>query len=142
MKERILYLNVILWFTLFIDQVTKRIAEHCLLEGELHSYLWDTLRIQYIKNTGAFLSFGSDFPEIIKLFLFILFPLIALIIGIFYIIYSKSVNNFIVGMLSLIIGGGFGNLVDRILEGKVTDLPMLALVLYAQGYGIWLISLL
>lgn len=74
------------------------------------------LRLTYVQNTGAAFSiFEGDI-----VFLIIL-TLIALIIAI-YLIISKKINSWdYLIPVSMIIGGGIGNLLDRIFRGFVVD---------------------
>ncbi len=54
-----------------------------------------------------------------KIFL-TLIPIIAMILGLVYLFLKPVSNNMLVG-LCFVIGGGVGNLFDRILYGSVTD---------------------
>src|SRR5690625_3827058 len=45
--------------TVFVDQATKSLAAQHLIRGEVHSYLFDTVRIVYAENIGAFLGLGG-----------------------------------------------------------------------------------
>ena len=45
------------------DRVTKHIAVDRLEPGERHSFLGDTVRLEYAENTGAFLGLGDSLPD-------------------------------------------------------------------------------
>ena len=103
-----------------LDQVTKRIAA-AMLRGEPgHSYLGDTIRIQYAENAGAFLSLGATLPLWARTTIFSFGS--ALLLG--YCVYSALRNEWPriaqIG-LCLIFGGGVSNLIDRIARGWVID---------------------
>ncbi len=104
------------------DQTTKRIAEQSLNGGNSHSFFYDTVRLHYIQNSGAFLSLGSHFDDVTKLFLFILLPIMFLMGASLYIVLKHHLSHTHILLSALIIGGGLGNLIDRIfLDGLVTD---------------------
>lgn len=103
------------------DQVTKRIAEKTLADEPVHSFLFDTFRLQYIQNQGAFLGFGSNFSSTTKLWLFLILPFIFLMSAAIFVSFSRKLTAFQVIMISLIVGGGISNLIDRLLQGSVTD---------------------
>src|SRR5579871_108642 len=119
-RERLLSSLLVLSFGVGFDQTTKRIAE-LTLTGSAHSYLFDTFRLQFIKNSGAFLGFGSHFSPTIKLWLFLVFPVILLALALAFLLSSKLSQAQSL-LVALIISGGIGNLIDRyLLHGLVTD---------------------
>ncbi len=104
------------------DQISKRVAKQSLEKSPPISYLGETFRLQYAENSGAFLSLGSSLSKTARTWLFTIFSgglLAALFI---YIFYNRSLDRSHVFALSLILGGGFSNLFDRIVnDGKVID---------------------
>jgi signal peptidase II len=120
-KEKILMTSFILSLSVALDQTTKRIAEQ-LLDSEVHSFFLDTMRFHFIKNPGAFLGFGANFPEIVKLFLFILLPIIFLVAALAFLFFARDLKPINRVMIALMVGGGIGNMIDRLLfDGLVTD---------------------
>lgn len=106
--------------TIGLDQATKRIAA-ALLKGEPgHSWLGDTLRIQYAENPGAFLSLGANLPPWARTAVFSFGS--ALLLG--FCLYTALRNQWPrvaqIG-LCLIFGGGVSNLIDRLARGWVID---------------------
>ncbi len=103
-----------------IDQVTKRVAAAALLGKPMHSYLGDTIRIQYTENPGAFLSLGATLPAWARTAIFSFGS--AALLG--FCVYSALRNEWPrlarVG-LCLIFGGGVSNLIDRLARGTVID---------------------
>ena len=69
--ERLLMLSMVVSASVGCDQITKRIAEHSL-ENKSYSFLFDTLRLHHIKNTGAFLGAGANYNSSLKFILFII----------------------------------------------------------------------
>lgn len=103
---------------IFLDQITKIAVRHFMVLGQSISVIGDLFRITYVQNPGAAfsLSFGSEATNRI-LFSIISFIMIFVIV----ILFKKSVTKWEKIAYSLIIGGAFGNLIDRILLGSVTD---------------------
>jgi signal peptidase II len=104
------------------DQVSKDIAKENLKYSEPISYFGNTFRLQYAENSGAFLSLGSELSENIRTYLFT-FVSGGLLVGLLlYILVNHQFSWRQVIALSLILGGGSGNLLDRILnDGHVID---------------------
>ncbi len=107
--------------TIFIgcDRVTKVIAKDNLVYGEPISYFHDTFRLQYVENTGAALSLGDNLPKAISFWLLSMFPLAVLIGAFIYVITRlNKMNRLMLFSYSLIIAGGLGNIIDRILYDR------------------------
>ncbi len=100
-----------------IDQIIKYIARTELIENVRISVLGNFLTIDLHYNTGAAFSFMQGFTMILTIF-----PAIMIILIIIYITKKrKTESRFLLISLSLIAGGGIGNLIDRAFLGKVTD---------------------
>ena len=107
--------------TIFIgcDRVTKIIAKENLVYGEEISYFHDTFRLQYVENTGAALSMGDNLPKAISFWLLSMIPLGVLIALFIYVIMRlNKMTRVMFFSFSLIIAGGLGNIIDRILYDR------------------------
>lgn len=114
--------GVIVSVSVCLDQVSKRIAEHYLIDVMPKTYFFDTFRLEFVQNDGAFLSMGSNWPPMIKTVTFLFLPFLLLIAASFFTIFSHKLTSCQRGLLALIVSGGIGNLIDRIfLGGLVTD---------------------
>ena len=115
----------VLWPTLVVlilDQLTKLWVRSNMTLGESFPLLGeDFFRLTHVENSGIAFGLRAGTP----LFL-ILFNAVASIAILYFILSSqreggtalpKSVNF----SLTLILGGAIGNLIDRILYGRVTD---------------------
>ena len=103
------------------DQITKKEVRDNIESNERIQVVKDNFILTKVENTGAALSFGSDFPPIIKLFIFQIMPIVVLFY-LFYFLYKRedvSKINFVA--FTFFIGGGIGNIIDRILYNSVTD---------------------
>lgn len=117
-----LILLTVVGSTLFIDQVSKYVARYYLENDSMFSYLFDTVRFVYTENAGAFLGLGDSLSPFVRT---LLFSVIAssVILGLaVWVLRSKTVNFLTIIACGLIIGGGGGNVMDRLLnEGAVMD---------------------
>ena len=64
---------------------------------------------------------GSELSETLRILLLIVLPIIVLISITIYTYIDKALDKISVIGFSLIIGGGIGNIFDRIVYGSVTD---------------------
>jgi len=100
-----------------VDQATKYYAHENLKGTLMTSYLGDTFRIQYATNTGAFLGLGDALPENVRFWLFNVFTSVV-ILGIFvYVIVSSKMKVLESIAFALLVSGGIGNLIDRVMRG-------------------------
>lgn len=105
------------------DRVTKELAKEHLKDKASMSFYHDTFRLDYVENTGAFLSFGDDWSARTSFWLMNILPLLFLI-GLFIYAIRKTATNTLLSMLPflLICSGGLGNVIDRMLFNRhVTD---------------------
>ena len=101
-----------------LDQISKMwIINNLEYYGRGLSYFNDFLRIVWVENSGVAFSFGQSFDGILKIVLFIVLPtilVVALGIIIFINDKTKEFKTYQLYCLAGIIGGGAGNLIDRI----------------------------
>jgi signal peptidase II len=100
---------------LALDQITKLCVRECLTLGE-EIPDGSPLRLTYVVNPGMFFGTGASST------LTLLLPL-AMIIGalVIYWRFRQSKSVLLNVGAGLFIGGTLGNLVDRIIQGHVTD---------------------
>jgi signal peptidase II len=104
------------------DQLAKRVASHALADASTVSLLGDTVRLELVRNPGAFLSLGSELPEAVRHAAFVLFvPLVLALVCALALRAGIPSRSTLAG-LALLAGGGLGNWLDRLLQdGAVTD---------------------
>lgn len=105
------------------DRETKDLAKEHLLNQAPQSYFHDTFRLEYVENTGAALSLGDNLPPSVSFWLLGILPLAFLLLMFVYVI-KKSAEMSFRKMFSftLIIAGGLGNIIDRLIfDRHVTD---------------------
>ncbi len=112
---------LILLTSIGCDQVTKNIVRHNVEFNSKIVVIDNFITITKVENAGAFLSLGHNLPRIIYKLIFILIPFLVLCYGLYYLLKNSSLPKSISLGLCLVISGGLGNLIDRILYGSVTD---------------------
>jgi len=103
------------------DQATKSLATAQLAGRPPISLLGDTIRLSYAENPGAFLSLGADLPAWIRSWALGLLALFAVLALLIVAIRDSSLRRLQLVAVSLLIAGGVGNLIDRVLYGAVRD---------------------
>jgi len=74
-----------------------------------------------MENQGAFLSLGASLPPVVRTGIFVLAVAAILVVLMIYVVRSPGVARAELWATSLFVGGGLGNLVDRIWLGYVRD---------------------
>ena len=117
LKKFIISVVLILSITITLDQLTKYIAFINLFKYKQVLIINNFLNFRPVWNDG--ISFGmlqgyGNFSRVA-------FIIIALIISVWIIIYSKKLNT--IGFIgyNMIAGGAIGNVIDRVIYGKVID---------------------
>lgn len=103
------------------DQVAKTMARQSLAASDPVLLLNGLVRLEYAENQGAFLSLGAGLPEEARFLLFVVLTSGILVAMVVLALHDQATPAQLLG-LSLVAGGGAGNLVDRIvLDGTVVD---------------------
>jgi signal peptidase II len=103
------------------DRITKIIAVEYLDGHNPIRLLHNIIIVTLVENSGAFLSLGKNWNVYIKYVVLLIVPLIICVYGLFYLMFKEN-NKYRIISISCIIGGGIGNLADRLLNGfKVLD---------------------
>jgi signal peptidase II len=95
------------------DRFTKYLAVGYLKGNGPISFFNNIFVLIYAENTGAFLSLGRNWNIYIKYAVLLIIPIIICIIGLLYLMINEKKNYRII-ICSCIIGGGMGNLIDRL----------------------------
>ncbi len=103
-----------------LDQFTKVLVRANV--GPPRAYAGGVLMLLHTENTGAFLSLGSGLPPWVKSLIF------GVVVAILLVMFTAAVVRGTIHRTgetiasAAVIGGGFGNLIDRALRGgRVTD---------------------
>ena len=115
-KSRILPLTLT-GIILLVDQWTKAfIVKNWPAEGTLIKDVFnnDILWIFHVRNKAIAFSLGHNIPEFLKPVLFIVLPLLVLAFLLFYYLKTDEFTKIQRWAAAGIIGGGLGNIIDRI----------------------------
>ncbi len=97
------------------------------------SFLHNHVTLSKVENTGAFLSLGDALSGPLRMILLNVIPLLAVLFGLGYILAKPNINRVTLLGVILIIGGGFGNIYDRMMRGSVTDFLHINFVIFQTG---------
>jgi len=120
-RKRNLLITAIVFLSIAIDQISKIWVRNNFESYIENSIIGDVFTLIKVENTGAFLGMGSELPETLRILLLIVLPIIVLISITIYTYIDKTLDKISIIGFSLIIGGGIGNIFDRIVYGSVTD---------------------
>ena len=127
-RARALLFTSVLVACVGCDHATKYAATVLIDPAQVISLASGALRFELAYNPGAFLGLGVGLsPWVRTMLLGGLVPLglLAVVAGV---LRSAATTPFQLAALGLIVGGGFGNWIDRILhDGNVTDFVSLGL---------------
>ena len=118
---RIIIIILIIFTNIGCDQFSKKIVRSRLSENDMIEVLSNHLTVMRVENSGAFLSLGDSLSKSGKNILLSVIPVIALILALLYIVRKENINAVSMIAICFIIGGGVGNIFDRIAYGSVTD---------------------
>jgi len=115
------------------DQISKHAARQNISYYETIEVIGKHLVLTKIENSGAFLSTGDSLAGSVKFIFLSLLPLIALFYGIYYLIKNTNLPRLLVLGICFVIGGGLGNLYDRLIYGSVTDFVHIDFYVFKTG---------
>ncbi len=97
------------------DQVSKYFVAALIKPGQVaYSLFGDFFWLVHHKNTGVAFSMGYNFPDIARVVLFIVLPVIILCALLVYYFRTREFSTLQRWAVCGILGGGFGNILDRI----------------------------
>jgi len=100
-----------------VDQVSKALVRFRLVEGASRELLAGVLNLTFVRNTGAAFGLFPGYQPI-----FVATSVLVLVVIALYWRRSRPTAAPLVVALGLIAGGSIGNLIDRALLGRVTDM--------------------
>ncbi len=132
-RKRNILITIIVLLGIAFDQISKVWVRHNFESYIETSIVGDIFTLIKVENTGAFLGMGSELPETLRVLLLIILPVIVLVGITVYTYLEKSLDKTSIIGFSLIIGGGVGNIFDRIVYGSVTDFLYLNFEFFKTG---------
>lgn len=99
------------------DQLTKLAASRALLRvGESRTAIPGVLDFTYVLNSGATAGILAD-----RRWVFMVVSTVVIAVLVVCIALGKFRNTFTAFSIGMIVGGGIGNMIDRVANGKVVD---------------------
>lgn len=123
-KLKLFYVLLIIFLTIFIDQLTKIIISKKLYLYQSIQVIKNFLYITYIENRGFLMGLGGNLNDGTTFNGVVIITIIAITILLIYFIYiwkKNIINNYLLINFSLLIGGAFGNFIDRLFRKRVID---------------------
>ena len=120
-KNRNISITILITLSFLLDQLSKLLIRQNIDQYSELKLVGDYFILTNVENSGAFLGMGSDFSPFLKTIFLLILPIIVLIFIMFYVYRDKQIDKISLIGFCLIIGGGIGNIFDRILYGSVTD---------------------
>lgn len=109
-----------------LDQLTKWLAV-AFLEGQPSFPIWqDVLHLTFAKNEGAAFGMLSNHRWV-----FMIFSTVAIIGLLIYLFRFRPKSRYVQITLAMIVGGGIGNMIDRVILGYVIDFIDFTLINFA-----------
>lgn len=121
-SRKLLLLFLVLSLTVGCDQAAKAVARNTLEGIPPIELLGGFFVFEYTENHGVMLGLGANLPGEVRLGAFVILVGLALLAGLWFVWHSRELDG--LGLLgsALLLGGGVGNLIDRILNaGAVVD---------------------
>lgn len=134
-KKTIKYILLVLLVALNVgcDQVSKIIVREKVDYHENISLIKDHFTLTKVENTGAFLSMGDQLPEAVRFIVLSLLPILVLGFGLYYLFTQKDLPVLMQLGMCCLLGGGIGNIYDRLKFGSVTDFLHIDFGLFSTG---------
>lgn len=130
LKNTLLYM-LIAAAVVIIDQITKKLAVLYLMPIGDYPLWKGVLHLTYVENTGAAFGMMRD-----KRWIFMLLSSVAIVaVAAVMIAFSRHITPLLGVSLAFIIGGGIGNMIDRLLFGYVVDFINFELINFAVFNG-------
>lgn len=114
-NRKVFNILLVIFAVVIFDQVTKYLAVAFLQPRGSITILGNFLRLTYVENPG--MAFGIEIDNKI---LFNVLSIIAVLI-IFYYLFKLRSHPLLRFSFAVILGGAFGNLLDRFIRGRVVD---------------------
>lgn len=115
------------------DQLAKNVVRKNVDSKDYIEVIENHFILTNVENTGAMLGFGQDLPPLLKIFFLQFLPVVVLVILLMRILWKSHLNSWLIVAFAFVIGGGIGNLIDRIAYGSVTDFFQIKMGIFRTG---------
>ncbi len=107
---------LVIFAVVFADQLTKQLVLHFLDRNESFVVIPKIFRFTYVENRGAAFGMLDEHRWV-----FMIISTVAIVALIIYMFKFSENSKLLKTGLALIIGGGIGNMIDRVAYGYVVD---------------------
>ena len=112
---------ILIFLNVACDQWSKTYVEKNVEASSYTELAGPAFILTNVKNTGAFLGLGQDWSTGVKRVLLNGLPLLLLLYLTYRLLFSTAWKSWLLVGFSFILGGGIGNILDRLRFGAVTD---------------------
>mgnify|MGYP002509596928 CR=1 FL=1 len=122
---------MLLWFVIIaavilLDQVSKMLTVTFLKAMDTLPLWEDVLHLTYVENRGAAFGMLSD-----QRWVFMVVSSVAIVAMLGYMVWKKPTSKLEGLAIAFIVGGGIGNMIDRLTLGYVVDMIDFRLINFA-----------
>src|SRR5665213_2730334 len=110
--RRLCFIFTLLFSVIGCDQVSKRVFSDTLKVTGPLTYLKSTVRLEAAQNQGAFLNLGAGWSAPVRFWFFNIATLMMMFLA-WLVFRGRQTSAVKIAALTLILGGGIGNLIDR-----------------------------
>lgn len=118
---RAILVLVLIGMNISCDQITKKEVRERISERQIIEVVNSNFILTKVENTGAALSLGANLSPILKFILLKVVPILMMLALLGYTLLNSKLPKLQVLAFTFIIGGGIGNLIDRVRFNSVTD---------------------
>ncbi len=106
---------------IILDQFTKFLVNAHIPKNQFLPIIDGFFRITHIRNPGVAFGLFSESPSTVKLIVFVVFSLVAIVAILVFFHQTPPEKKFVHLALILIFSGAIGNLIDRVMYHEVID---------------------
>ena len=118
MKSKVLPL-VLSVVVIVLDQITKMLVVNYIQPYTIGAqFFGDFIRFIHVYNTGVAFSVGAGWPDLARRILFSIIPICVLVLVMVVYFRNTDFTKLQRWAICGIVGGGFGNIIDRIFRSK------------------------
>ena len=115
------------------DRISKIVIRQTIRDDQQFTFLNDHLTLTKVENSGAFLSLGNTMSHPLRFIFLSIIPLLVLCYGLFFLFTNRNISKTTLTGICFVLGGGLGNVFDRIVYGSVTDFLHINFVIFQTG---------
>ncbi|MEX0273719.1 MAG: signal peptidase II [Flavobacteriaceae bacterium] len=124
---------VVVLLNIGCDQISKEVVRQKVDTHDFIHVVNDYLILTRVENTGAMLGLGQHLPPFAKIVFLQALPILVLLFLLYRVIFHTQMYSLTVIAFAFVIGGGIGNIMDRVIRGSVTDFFQVRLGIFKTG---------